>query len=165
MLFFQSLSKISSHFRPKYPKDLKMNDLERNSKYFETFYQISCKDNKILKLSTRFGDLCLLGAILRYILEGFPPNDFPPNFESFVLVNVSTMREMNFREFIIPLDSGIFQSLRPSNILLHYFPKILIICLSTKPCFLSSPVSRFARSMFYFAVQVSAHLWAVSDRS
>ena len=66
---------------------------------------------------------------------------------------------------IIPLDSGIFQSLRPSNILLHYFPKILIICLSTKPCFLSSPVSRFARSMFYFAVQVSAHLWAVSDRS
>ena len=90
MLFFQSLSKISSHFRPKYPKDLKMNDLEPNSKYFETFYQISCKDNKILKMSTRFGDLCLLGAILRYILEGFPPNEFPRNFESFVLVNVST---------------------------------------------------------------------------
>ena len=75
------------------------------------------------------------------------------------------MREMNLREFIIPLDSGIFQSLRPSNILFQYFPKILIICLSTKPCFLSSPVSRFARSMFYFAVHVSAHLWAVSDRS
>ena len=89
MLFFQSLSKISSHFRPKYPKDLKMNDLEPNSKYFETFYQISCKDNKIPKMSTRFGDLCLLGAI-RYILEGFPPNDFPGHFESFVLVNVST---------------------------------------------------------------------------
>ena len=90
MLFFQSLSKISSHFRPKYPKDLKMNDLEPNSKYFETFYQISCKDNKIPKMSTRFGDLCLLGAILRYILEGFPPNEFPRNAESFVLVNVST---------------------------------------------------------------------------
>ena len=70
-----------------------------------------------------------------------------------------------FGNSIIPLASSIFQSLRPSNILLHYFPKILIICLSTKPCFLSSPVSRFARSMFYFAVQVSAHLWAVSDRS
>ena len=91
MLFFQSLPKISSHFRPKYPKDLKMNDLEPNSKYFETFYQISCKDNKILKMSTRFGDLCLLGAILRYILEGFPPNDFPQNLHSVVSVNVSTI--------------------------------------------------------------------------
>ena len=165
MLFFQSLSKISSHFRPKYPKDLKMNDLEPNSKYFETFYQISCKDNKILKMSTRFGDLCLLGAILRYILEDFHQMTSLQIRIICVGKRQIPLREMNFREFIIPLDSGIFQSLRPSNILLHYFPKILIICLSTKPCFLSSPVSRFARSMFYFAVQVSAHLWAVSDRS
>ena len=97
--------------------------------------------------------------------RGISTKWLPQKPHSVVSVNVSTIAGNELSGIRIPFDSGIFQSLGASNILLHYFPKMLIICLSTKPWFLSSRVSRFARSMFYFAVQVSAHLWAVSDRS
>ena len=66
---------------------------------------------------------------------------------------------MNFREFTIPFDSGIFQSLRPSNILLHYFPKILIIYLSTKPRFLSLPENILANRSVETKQEICAHLW------
>ena len=142
-----------------------MNHLEWKAKYLGTFYQISCKDNKILKLSTRFGDLCLLGAILRYILEGFPPNEFPRNAESFVLVNVSTNAGNELSGIHNPLRQRHFPKSPTVKHSPPLFPENTHNLSLHKTLLFEPPVSRFDRSMFYFAVQVSAHLWAVSDRS